>query len=260
MHMETSEHFPQRPSPLLSLIEGRALIELLGFYFHRNQLNDLPRWMTSDTSTVPLRGLLKDLGYAAHGWGLGRNLIASEQMERNLADRVDALTDRYGRKVSLIGWSAGGVYARVIAHQMEGSIRQVITLGSPFRGIKGATNVEWLYEWVTGESIDDADRQVRARAAIPPPVPATAIYSKGDGIVHWEACREAEEGHLRQNIEVAGSHTGLGHNPEVLKCIADRLSLPEGEWRPYELGAGRPKREAESPKSEVRSPKEEPET
>ena len=229
------------------MIEGRAVIELLGFFFHRNQLNELPRgdghpvmvlpgWMTSDASTVPLRGLLKDLGYAVHGWGLGRNLMASEEMERKLADRVDALTDRYGRKISLIGWSAGGVYARVIAHQMESSIRQVITLGSPFRGVKGATNVEWLYEWVTGESIDDADRQIRQRAATPPPVPATSIYSKGDGIMHWEACRDAEEGHLRQNIEVSGSHTGLGHNPAVLKCIADRLALREGEWRPYETG------------------------
>lgn len=234
----------QRPSPLLWMTEGRAFIEYLGFLLSRDELLELPRgdghpvmvipgWLTSDTSTIPLRKLLKELGYNAYGWGQGRNLVASEEMERKLADRVDRLTDRHGGKVSLIGWSAGGVYARVMAHQMEESIRQVITMGSPFRGIKGTSNVEWLYEWITGESIDDADAQIQERASIPPPVPTTSIYSKGDGIVHWESCKDEEEGPMRQNIEVSGSHTGLGHNPVVLKCIADRLSLQDGVWRPY---------------------------
>lgn len=244
MSLPTHEISAQRPSPLMWMIEGRAFVEYLGFLMSKGELKDLPRgdghpvmvlpgWLTSDFSTRPLRGFLNELGYAAHGWGLGRNLIATEEMEKKLAQRVEALTDRYGTKVSLIGWSAGGIYARALAHQMQDNVRQVITMGSPFRGIKGSTSVEWLYEWVTGELIDDADQQIRARASTPPPVPTTSIYSKGDGIVHWEVCRDAEEGPMRQNFEVKGSHTGLGHNTVVLKCIADRLSLREGDWRPY---------------------------
>jgi hypothetical protein len=67
----------------------------------------------------------------------------------------------------------------------------------------------------------------------PPPVPSTAIYSRTDGVVAWQGCRE-EAGAMSENIEVEGSHCGLGHNPVVLNAIADRLALPEGEWRPFD--------------------------
>ena len=64
-------------------------------------------------------------------------------------------------------------------------------------------------------------------------VPATAIYSRSDGIVAWQGCLE-QDGPLAEIIEVEGSHCGLGHNPLVLHAIADRLAQPEGEWRRFE--------------------------
>jgi hypothetical protein len=64
-------------------------------------------------------------------------------------------------------------------------------------------------------------------------VPSTAIYTRSDGIVAWQGCREQESA-TTENIEVEGSHSGLGHNPAVLYAIADRLALPEGEWRPFD--------------------------
>jgi hypothetical protein len=66
-------------------------------------------------------------------------------------------------------------------------------------------------------------------------VPSTAIYTRSDGIVAWQGCREQESA-TTQNIEVEGSHSGLGYNPTVLYAIADRLALPEGEWRPFDRG------------------------
>ena len=66
-------------------------------------------------------------------------------------------------------------------------------------------------------------------------VPATAIYSRSDGIVAWQGCLE-QAGPLAENIEVEGSHCGLGHNPVVLHAIADRLAQPEGGWKPFERG------------------------
>jgi hypothetical protein len=64
-------------------------------------------------------------------------------------------------------------------------------------------------------------------------VPSTAIWSRGDGIVAWQNCVEPM-GAMSDNIEVHGSHCGLGVNPAVLYAVADRLALPEGEWRPFE--------------------------
>ena len=70
----------------------------------------------------------------------------------------------------------------------------------------------------------------------PPPVPSTAIFSRTDGVAHWQACKEDEESHHSQteNIEVNGSHLGLGHNPQVIIWIvANRLAQAEGTWQPF---------------------------
>jgi hypothetical protein len=32
---------------------------------------------------------------------------------------------------------------------------------------------------------------------------------------------------------VIGSHTGLGHNPQVVWIVADRLAQAENKWQPY---------------------------
>ncbi|MDB9880424.1 esterase, partial [Pseudomonadales bacterium] len=71
------------------------------------------------------------------------------------------------------------------------------------------------------------------KAQTTPPIPLTAIYSKGDGIVNWRACREAVEDHQTQNIEVWGSHCGMGFNPSIYRIIADRLAQSTTQWQKY---------------------------
>jgi len=110
-------------------------------------------------------------------------------------------------------------------------VRFVITLGSPFAGAPRASNAWQLYELASGRRADD--RPGRERMKEPPPVPATAIFSRSDGIVAWQGCLE-REGPGAENIEVEGSHSGLGHNPVVLYAIADRLAQPEGRWQPFD--------------------------
>jgi hypothetical protein len=63
-------------------------------------------------------------------------------------------------------------------------------------------------------------------------VPSTALFSRTDGIVAWRSCME-ECGPLSESIEVESSHLGIGHHPAALLVIADRLSQPEGEWKPF---------------------------
>ena len=70
-------------------------------------------------------------------------------------------------------------------------------------------------------------------SATPPPVPSTAIWSREDGVVAWQNCVEPFSSNS-DNIEVHGSHCGLGVNPAVLYAIADRLALAEGEWTPFD--------------------------
>lgn len=192
----------------------------------------IPGFMGSERSTGMLRSFLKDRGYVVYDWGLGRNVGKVEDLIV-LLERVEAIHKKTGQTVSLIGWSLGGVYARQIAKQKPHLIRQVITLGSPFRNLTKPNNIEWFYSLITlGKKAKDTHEVLLNDFPRPAPVPTTAIYSKEDGIVHWDTCMEDED-ELHQNIQVRGSHCGLGANPSVFSIIADRLRYHKGNWRHF---------------------------
>ncbi|HYO39337.1 MAG TPA: hypothetical protein VER39_06750 [Nocardioidaceae bacterium] len=196
----------------------------------------LPGLLGRDLSTVLLRRYLRWLGYSVSGWELGTNMGPTEAVVTGLRDRVAKLSDESGRKVSLVGWSLGGLYAYELARRTPGSVRQVITLGSPVglagRGGRTASRL-----------LDNLSHLHLAPAAVPRPwteagplrVPATAVYSRSDGVVSWKACL-LPPAKRRENVEVRGSHFGLAHNPTVLHLLADRLGAAEGEWRPFRPG------------------------
>lgn len=237
------------PSPLLALTElPRALTEWgslavsMGALVAAAPRGDghpvlvLPGFMTSDTSTRVLRRFLKALGYDAHTWNLGRNLgtRAIGQQGEHLIARLREIHEETGQTVSLVGWSLGGVMARLLARKAPDAVRQVITLGSPFAGDPRASNVWRLYELMSGSRIDDPNHRAHlAEVAAQPAVPCSAIYTKGDGVVAWQNCREVE-GDRAENIEVRGSHCGLGVNPSVLYAVADRLAQKDGAWRRFD--------------------------
>jgi len=235
------------PSRGLLFLEGRALLEfaaLLPAYplLQRAPRGDghpvlvLPGLMASDFSTRALRRFLRDRGYSAHGWKLGRNLGPTPENAAAMVERLRELHDRYQRRVSLIGWSLGGIYARELARRYPSLVRQVITLSSPFRNVD-ATNVpHFLRVRATSRPLHNQDA-MRAQLAASLEVPSTAIYSRSDGVVAWRSCRQ-DEGPLSENLEVESSHFGVGHHPVVLLTIADRLAQPEGAWRPFSPPAG----------------------
>jgi alpha-beta hydrolase superfamily lysophospholipase len=195
----------------------------------------LPGFLAGAASTQFLRQALRRLGYRAYDWRLGTNLGIRPGMIKQLPARLDEIRARNdGRKVSVIGWSAGGIFARELARARPGDVRMVITLGSPIRGNQQATHAWRMWRLLNRKP---QARQVVSEAARiareePLQVPTTCIYSKSDGIVAWQCClsRPAAE---TENIEVRSTHLGYGHNVETLRVIADRLAQPEGQWRPY---------------------------
>ncbi|MEQ8935991.1 MAG: hypothetical protein RIE56_09405, partial [Amphiplicatus sp.] len=165
----------------------------------------LPGVLTGDESTFIIRRYLDELGYAPHPWKQGHNWGPSRELHDRLKARLKDLHDRYGRRISIVGWSLGGIFARELAREFPYAVRQVVTLGSPFG---------------SDYSIDGTRKPAAAaRRRIPPPVPCTSIYSWSDGIVSWEACREMEADES-ENIEVPATHLGMGFNPLVLWAIA----------------------------------------
>lgn len=232
------------PSRFLLALEGRALVELWTFFLALPTYYQLPRgdghpvlvlpgFGVGDWYMLPLRMFLKNRGYAARGWGLGMNRGYSKDLDHRLRRRLEELYNRHGRKVSLVGWSLGGIYAREMARWRHDMVRCVITLGSPFGESPKGTNIWKLYEYISGHKLDERDPEMVCRMQEPPPVPTSAIYSRTDGVATHECCVERETSYS-ENIEVSGSHCGLAHNPIVLWALADRLAQRENEWRPFE--------------------------
>ena len=162
----------------------------------------LPGLGGADSSTAPLRWFLGLLGYRSIGWGLGQNL----GFGRRVTDGLDELltANREQGPVSVIGWSLGGLHAVDLARRRPDAVRSLITLGSPLAG------------------------HVRPPASIP----TTSIYSRTDAIVPWRSS-VLTAGGRHENVEVRGSHLGLGHNPAVIVVVADRLAQRQALWRSY---------------------------
>jgi pimeloyl-ACP methyl ester carboxylesterase len=192
-----------------------------------------PGLAATDLSTQPLRAFLRDMGYQVHGWYQGRNRGPGRGTLQRLEEQLVAVQKDANAKLTLIGWSLGGVYARELAKTYPKLVRQVITLGTPFAHGPRATNAWRLYEMLSGETVPD---EVRIRElAVAPAVPTTSIYSKTDGVVAWQASVQSPQKNNAniENVEVVASHFGIGANPAAWYAIADRLAQKDGEWRAF---------------------------
>jgi pimeloyl-ACP methyl ester carboxylesterase len=235
----------QAPNCWLKLLESRAMFEWGAFLAaapwlrlmgrgDRHPVLVLPGFTAGDRSTQPLRTAIASNGYWVHGWRLGANIGPTDRIIEGMHERLHELHERHGRKVSLVGWSLGGIYARELARQHEDKVRQVITLGSPFRMTRSdRSTASWLFDRMSIEFREDVMNWTVHEDQKPLlPVPSTAIYSRTDGIVRWHTCIDAES-ERHENIEVHGSHNGLGWNPAAITAVLDRLAQPEGQWQRF---------------------------
>jgi len=131
-----------------------------------------------------LRNFLRDRGYTPYPWGQGFNFGPRDGVLDACRAQLMQVADKHRERVSLIGWSLGGLYARELAKEQPDHARCVITLGTPFAGHPRATNAWRLYEMVSGQRVQD--EQLIANLRKPPACPTTSIYSKTDGVVAWQ--------------------------------------------------------------------------
>jgi len=243
--MEKPDRKIEPPSAALLAFEPRGLLSIPALFAAAPFLAAAPRGPrhavivvpglgAGDKSTVAIRRFLTYLGYDVHGWKRGRNVRPPGADLTAVADQILALHAATGNAVSLVGWSRGGIIAREAARQVPHAVRMVITLGSPFAA-PSASNVGFIWRRATGTSFPAQTAEQLRRLAEPLPVPSTSIYTRSDGVVAWQACRE-KEGPGRENVEVRTTHIGLGFHPAALWVIADRLAQPLGTWKPFRPG------------------------
>jgi pimeloyl-ACP methyl ester carboxylesterase len=223
----------EAPDPLHVIREALGLVELPRLLLRFPELARQPRgngqpvlilpgYGAGDLSTAILKGYLRLLGYRARGWGLGRNTGNAPQLLPPILKRVAFLGRKGSQKVNLIGWSFGGYLARELARERPDLIGHVITLGTPVVGGPKYTIVARTFRR-RGIDIDAIAAEIELRNRILLSTPVTAIYSRSDAVVAWQACIDRNAANV-EHIEVRTTHLGFGFSPEVYKIIAQRLA------------------------------------
>ena len=239
------------PRTLYTLLEGRALLEagLLPALLPALQSTPrgdghpvllVPGFTAGDATLVGLRLFLKSRGYHVETWGFGQNTGFKLKFSQALEQKLRFMQHKHRRKVSVVGWSLGGVYAYYAAHCAPECVRTVISLGSPMRFSVDSFDVPLLVQAVyryLAHPLGPIAHLANVRAKVlraPPPLPSTCIFSQTDGIVPPEAAQIDTSAGPHENIWVPGSHVGLGFNAAVMWVLADRLAQAEGGWAPFE--------------------------
>jgi pimeloyl-ACP methyl ester carboxylesterase len=201
----------------------------------------VPGFMAGESTLLALKLLLQNKGYDVHTWGLGRNVGFRGKHANALPQKIRYLHHTTGRKVSLVGWSLGGVFSFYGAETTQDCVRSIITLGSPvsvdMMGNQSPPALKAMYRLVSHRLGASAHlMQPRAKAMREHrrlPIPTSCLYSLSDGVVPPQEATIDGDPALHENIQVPGSHVGLGFNGIVMAIVADRLAQPEGDWKPF---------------------------
>jgi len=182
----------------------------------------IPGFGGGDLSVFPLKKFLQTQNHHAYSWGLGINHSQIEKFIDPLLCRIKHLTDKHGEPISLIGWSLGGIFARELARHQSEYIASVVTMGSPVivgPRITALKKLSGLFGW----DIEQIELDMIKRFDTPIERPITAIYSKLDGIVSWQACIDHWSPDV-QHHEVSSSHMGMGFSKEVYQIISHSIA------------------------------------
>lgn len=182
----------------------------------------LPGYGAGDGSTAILKTYLRLIGYRVSGWHLGRNQGDVTLLLPRIFKRLNSMNRHSHNMVTIIGWSLGGYLAREVARERPDLVARVITLGTPVVGGPKYTVVADRFR-ERGIDLDAMEAEIAARDNTPLTVPVTAIYSRTDAIVAWEACIDRQSP-AAENCEVKTTHLGFGFCPDVYRLIARRLA------------------------------------
>jgi pimeloyl-ACP methyl ester carboxylesterase len=223
--------------PLFNMVlESRSLLEWASIYcifpFIPKRIKGknkpvllIPPYLGDDYATSFVRKYLQSLGFTTYKWDLGFNMVKSHYIPR-LEEKLDDIYEKHQEKVSIVGWSGGGIFAKIMANRHPNQVEQIITIGSPVWGVmEMKTPVYGILEFFRGKSLKERNERFLKELEPIPDVPICCIYTKTDGLLPWKHCMEAETYRKNiKNIEVFGSHSGMGANASVMLITANALS------------------------------------
>lgn len=185
----------------------------------------VPGFLGHDLHMAVIRAHLARLGHDAHTWGLGLNRGNVGELLPALIHRADDLAQDAGGPVALVGWSLGGVLSREVARERPDLVRRVVTLGTPVVGGARHTAYARVFRDWFDTDLDAVAAQIEARHEVPIQSPVTAVYSRSDRVVQWQAARDPWTPGV-EHVEVQASHAALCFHPDVLEVVAERVARP----------------------------------
>jgi hypothetical protein len=237
----------QRPSLFHSLMELRFPLEAAVFWIHgfhhpwphadetnRKTVMMIPGFMAGDFSLTPLAVFCRWLGHRTSFAGIRSNSKCPRETLLHLERHLEGVYAASQRRVVILGQSLGGIYARELATRRPDLIERVITLGSPVRALEDSSN-----PWVVAAArlvgmirgMEDGCMTSSCRCGVMlversvGEVPTTVVFSRTDGVVHWESCIDRSGHRTVENVEVMASHVGMGLNADVCRVLAERLAV-----------------------------------
>jgi pimeloyl-ACP methyl ester carboxylesterase len=251
----SSSRTARPPRLIYSLLEGRALLEAALLPALLPVLSGTPRgdghpvllvpgFTAGDATMVGLKMFLRSRGYHVETWGFGQNTGFKLKFSQALEQKVRFLHHKHRRKVSIVGWSLGGVYGFYTAHSAPECVRTVISLGSPMQFSPDKFETPLLVRRFTAtfaHPMGPVAHLAHVRAKVLRVAPADAV----DLHLLDDRRRRAATGGPRrlrrrqhENVWVPGSHIGLGFNAAVMWILADRLAQAEGRLAAVRASTG----------------------
>ncbi len=175
-----------------------------------------PGILSSDSSTSLLRRTFNAAGYHSYPSDMGFVTGITPAAFAKAEARLLHLHREERRKVALVGWSLGGLYARVLAQRLPECVSMVMTLGSPFSGSRRANNAWRLYEAINNHKVDAPD--LPDDPSVKPPVHTVAVWSANDGVIAPECAKGAPD-ERDVEIEVPTKHFAFGAQRQSIDTI-----------------------------------------
>jgi triacylglycerol lipase len=196
----------------------------------------IPGFLAGDNSLSVMAEWLRRMGYRPHGSGIRLNVDCSNRCLLGLEGRLERIAERSGSTVALVGHSRGGHFAKALAHRRPDLVSRVVSMGagldSPFAISAPTAGAVAAVRAVHARTTDRRNRHgcftagcgcdfaKHYRGEFPAGIPLTSIFSKGDGVVRWEACVVP----YARCVEVSGSHIGLACNRKAFLAVAKALA------------------------------------
>jgi len=188
----------------------------------------VPPVLRSDKNMVNMRDWINNHEFRAFESGIEDSRTRDPKNDvLKIISKIDEVFEETRQKITLVGFSLGGIYAFVAAMYRPEKIQRVVLVGTPIRrhvadAAKGRYK-EIAKAIINGNPSYNSFLSAISTTSMPFDYDLACIYTRDDEAFHWEDCLD-ERADIA--VEVRGQHRKLYNNPKVFTAVTDILQAP----------------------------------